>query len=191
MKASHKKRAATVGYETVNIRQGQFVFGRKIASKETGLSERSIRTCLKHLQNSGKLTVKPTNKYSIITIVKWGLYQADEACVTSKATSKRPASDQQATTDKNVKNVKNVKNKDWLTPYKLAWEDETCGIIDNGYLARYISPLHKRHGEEKVIKHLRSFLKCVEPKYRSLPKFAESFGDWGKNKVESLYGMPI
>ena len=54
---------------------GQFIFGRKVASKETGLTEREIRTIIAFLIKCGNLTIKTTNKFSIITIVNWSIYQ--------------------------------------------------------------------------------------------------------------------
>ncbi len=40
MKASHKDTTAIVGYQTIHLKAGQFVTGRKKASVETSLSER-------------------------------------------------------------------------------------------------------------------------------------------------------
>ena len=106
LKASHRETAELAGYQCVQLNPGQFLFGRKVASQETGLSERSIRTSLHSLEKLGKLTIEPTNKFSVLTIVKWEDYQHCDQQATTKMTSKRPASDQQATTFKNDKNVK-------------------------------------------------------------------------------------
>lgn len=106
MKASHKECRVMVGYQEVVLQPGQFIFGRKQASKDTGLSEREIRTCLTFLKNFKNMTIQTTNKYSVVSIVNWADYQSE---ATNNSTSKRPASDQQATTNKNGKNVKNVK----------------------------------------------------------------------------------
>ena len=106
LKATHKQRTTIVGYQKIDLEPGQFIFGRKIASKEIKMSERTIRTCLSTLTTLQNLTIKSTNKFSIITIVNWRSYQSREAETTSKSTSNRPATDQQPTTDKNVKEVK-------------------------------------------------------------------------------------
>jgi len=94
LKASHKGVYIIVGYQKVNLLPGQFVFGRKKASKETGLTEREIRTIIDFLKTSGNLTIKSTNKFSIITIVNWRTYQADEVDNDQQndqpPTSKRP-----------------------------------------------------------------------------------------------------
>ena len=53
-----------------------------------------------------------SNKNSLVTIVKWSLYQGSDQQNDQQVTNKRPTSDQQVTTNKNVKNDKNVKNKE-------------------------------------------------------------------------------
>lgn len=78
MKASHKSCVQIVGRQEVKIEPGQFVFGRKIASLECGLSERTIRTCLSTIKTTSNVTIKTTNKFSIITIINWERYQSVE-----------------------------------------------------------------------------------------------------------------
>ena len=46
MKASHKDYKTTIGFQEIALEKGQFIFGRLQASKETKLSEQSVRTCL-------------------------------------------------------------------------------------------------------------------------------------------------
>jgi len=112
MKASHKKRTARIGFQEIELEPGQFIYGRKKASAELLISERSARTCLKSLIKTQNVTIKTTNKFSIITIVNWATYQTEESKTTNKTTNNRPTSDQQVTTDKNVKNVKNERIKE-------------------------------------------------------------------------------
>lgn len=78
LKASYKETTVIVGNQQVKLLAGQFVFGRQKASKEIGLSERQIRTCCEVLKNMGNLTIKTTNKFSIITVVNWDSYQGRE-----------------------------------------------------------------------------------------------------------------
>lgn len=96
-KASYKKWTTVVGYQQVELEPGQFIFGRRIASSELEMSERTIRTCLKNLKNMKNLTIKATSKYSIVTILNWESYQGQEnesdQQSDQRVTSKRPASD--------------------------------------------------------------------------------------------------
>ncbi|OPY73136.1 MAG: hypothetical protein A4E63_01024 [Syntrophorhabdus sp. PtaU1.Bin050] len=78
LKASYKEYDAIVGLQIVHLSPGQFVFGLKKASQETGLTIREIRTILDFLKKAGNLTIKTTNKFSIISIVNWHTYQPQE-----------------------------------------------------------------------------------------------------------------
>ena len=60
-----------IGFQKIDLSPGQFIFGRDKASEETGLSVRTVRTCIKTLENMQNLTIKATNKFSIITISKY------------------------------------------------------------------------------------------------------------------------
>lgn len=59
------------------------------------------------LRRNGNISIKPNNKFSVVTIEKWDLYQVVEENVDNKITTKQ----QQNNTYKNVKNVKNDINK--------------------------------------------------------------------------------
>ena len=78
MKASYKEFDAIVGLQVVHLMPGQFIFGRKKAAEETGLTEREIRTIIDFLRKAGNLTIKTTNKFSIISIINWTIYQSEE-----------------------------------------------------------------------------------------------------------------
>jgi len=120
LKASHKDHSQLVGFTQVELRSGQFVFGRKQASIDLNMTQQSIRTCLKNLKKAGNLTIKSTNKYSIVTICNWEFYQNDQLAIqpakqqasNQQVTSKQPASNQQVTTNKNerMEESKNVNN---------------------------------------------------------------------------------
>lgn len=87
------------------IKRGQTVSGRRILAEQTGLTERQIRTALDVLQTTNELTVKKSNKGSLITIVNYDLYQSEE----SKRPTKSPTKRQRTTTTKESKENKNNK----------------------------------------------------------------------------------
>jgi hypothetical protein len=78
LKASHKNIIIMIGFQEIALGPGQFIFGRHKASEELKMSERKIRTCLGFLKKAGNVTIKPTNKYSIITVVNWHSYQGND-----------------------------------------------------------------------------------------------------------------
>ena len=90
------------------ICRGQLVTGRLKLSEATGISERTIRTCLQRLIDTKEITIKTTNKFSVVTICNYETYnplQDDERPTNDQqTTNKRPTNDQQTTTNKNIRN---------------------------------------------------------------------------------------
>ncbi len=128
LKASHKPTTVMIGYQRVQLEAGQFVFGRKQAASDLDISENVIRTCTARLISTGNITVKTTNKFSIITIVNWGTYQDDteeshqqvNQQVNKELTNKSP-------TSHHIQEVKELKKKP-LKPsfpnrcaYRVCW----------------------------------------------------------------------
>lgn len=121
MKASHKDHKQLVGRQIVELKKGQFVFGRKRASEELRLKESTVRDYIKLLENLQTIVVSSDNKFSVITVVNWAVYQSDEQISDSKYDNKSTSNQQQMdnksttnqhqiNTNKNVKNGENVEN---------------------------------------------------------------------------------
>lgn len=72
-------------------------------------TERCYRTDKKFLEKHQKATFISTNKGTIARIISTRPFDINGEKVTDKLTDNRRASDEQVTTNKNVKNVKNVK----------------------------------------------------------------------------------
>ena len=89
----------------MTIKRGQLITGRLSLSQATGISEQSIRTCLRILGGAGFISQKSTNKSTIITICKYNDYQN---IPTSKLTNQQPTNNQPVTTIEDVKEVKNT-----------------------------------------------------------------------------------
>lgn len=85
---------------------GQFPFGLNKASIETGLSVRSIRTCINKLKSTNELTIVTSTQGSVITVVNWNKFQN----ATSDTANERQTSDKQTTTTNKVNNKNKVNN---------------------------------------------------------------------------------
>jgi hypothetical protein len=117
MKASYRDIKQVVGCQEIDLQPGQFIFGRKKAALELGLSEQEIRTIIDFLKKAGNLTIKSTNKYSIITIVNWNTYQGYGE---DGQPSDQPTTNHQLTTNKNYKNEKKKEySLEFLAFYEL------------------------------------------------------------------------
>jgi len=100
-------------WKGVIVESGQFISSRDSLSVATGISVQTIRTCIARLQESGLLTIKTTNKYTLFTLIKWGSVVNGESDTNQQAnqqlTSNQPAINQQLTTNKKVEKVENTK----------------------------------------------------------------------------------
>ena len=101
-------------WQGIEVKRGQLITGRLELAESTGLSERKVRTALEKLKMTNEITIKTTNRFSIITLTNYALYQDDtrengkqnDQQNDQQATNKRPTDDQQATTTKEIKEIK-------------------------------------------------------------------------------------
>ncbi len=103
-------------WKGVKIGIGQLAIGRKMLSKNVGISEQSLRTALTKLKSTSEITIKSTTKYSVITILKWNDYQQ----ATSKSTNEQPTINQQLTTNKKIRS-KEVKKDIYTSEFEKFW----------------------------------------------------------------------
>jgi len=109
MKATQKPIRIMVGFQEIILEPGQFIFGRNAASKELRMSVQTIRTNLDSLRKRQNLTIKSTNKFSIITITNWDTYQHKEN-ETNQQTNHELTSNSPATNHK--QEVKKLRSKE-------------------------------------------------------------------------------
>ena len=111
LRANHKDTKVPFNGDDIELKSGEFITGRNKATEELPISPQTYRTCIKYLKSTSRITIKSTNRFSIISIVKWEEYQTNlTSKSTNKLTNSQPATNQPLTTDKNDKNVKNDKN---------------------------------------------------------------------------------
>ena len=104
-------------FERDIIRRGEVATSISTISQQTKLSPQSVRTAINHLKSTGEITIRSTNRYQVITIVNYDLYQSKS---TSKSTFNQQTANKQLTSKltttkeyiKNNKNGKNGKNKE-------------------------------------------------------------------------------
>lgn len=86
------------------IPRGSFVTGRKKLSEELGLTEQKIKTALNHLKSTNEITIKTTNRFSIISINNYEKYQINNQQINQQLTNNQPTTNQQLTTIEEYKN---------------------------------------------------------------------------------------
>jgi len=75
LKANHEKKEFMWNGEIIMVKAGQLITGRKELSAQTGIPETTIERILDFFKNEHQIEQQKTNKYRLITIVKWGSYQ--------------------------------------------------------------------------------------------------------------------
>lgn len=101
MKASHKEYTQLVGLQKIDLKPGQFVTGRTSGAEELCLNPSTFWKHLKVLETVCDITLNCNNKFTVVSIENWALYQVDERKSNSKVTAK----EQQNNTNKNGKNI--------------------------------------------------------------------------------------
>ena len=109
-RANHVETDAIVGLQKIHLKKGQFIFGLLKASKELSIPKTTLYRNMKALETYQMISIKPENKYSVITIENWDKYQGVTGETEKQTENKRKTNGKQTETDKNVKNVKNDKN---------------------------------------------------------------------------------
>ena len=101
--------------KVITVHPGQIVTGRKKIAQSTDLNESKVYRALMLLKSLGNIEIKPNNKFSVITIVKWAKYQGDLEIVNSKTTAKQQQDNNTATTgqqqDNTTKEIKKLKKE--------------------------------------------------------------------------------
>lgn len=107
-------------FEGKVIPKGSFVTSIPHLSEETLLTVREVRTAIGHLKMTGELTVETTNKYSIITVNNYCLYQCTDTQNGSQETVNSQSSDSQVTVSRHSNDIltttieegKNIRRKE-------------------------------------------------------------------------------
>ena len=77
LKADAKKHEAVIGTKVITIKPGQFIFGRNSAAAELNVAPITAYKYLNLLESMGMISTERNNKFTLVTILKWGFYQAD------------------------------------------------------------------------------------------------------------------
>lgn len=116
LKASHKQREVIVGRKTILLKEGEFVFGRHKAAEELNMSPSTIWDYMKLLEKSNVIDIQSNNKYSLINLRKWAIYQGSQNYSDSKYDNtydnKSTSNKQQIDTNNKDNNLNNEKNEE-------------------------------------------------------------------------------
>jgi hypothetical protein len=100
----------TVNYEDkkwkgIEVKSGSKITSLEHLADETSLTVQQVRLSLSKLKTTCEITCKTTNRYSMITLNNWNLYQAKEQ-------ANEQSENKQTTT---TKEYKNIRSKEYIT----------------------------------------------------------------------------
>lgn len=102
------------------IKKGSMVLSWKTLSQGCHMTIQQCRTAMAKLEVSGEVTRTSTNKYQVVSLVKWEQMQIEEVSSTSNSTNNQQTDNNQITTTKESKERKEGEeiNKTPLSPPK-------------------------------------------------------------------------
>lgn len=113
-----------VVWRGIVVKRGQLITSRDKIGKDLRLAERKVRTCISRLKSTGEISIKTTNKYSIVTICKYDDYQnEDNIKRPAERPTERPSNDRQTTGQTTGQTTtsteyKNIRSKDNIIDIK-------------------------------------------------------------------------
>lgn len=107
LKANHQPKK----WRGITVETGTFISSRGAIAAELGLSDKEVRTALRHLLETGEVASKSTNKYTIYKVENWDLYQSKGQQEGQQEAGKGPAKGRQRATNNNENNDNNENNK--------------------------------------------------------------------------------
>ena len=175
MKASHQPFEAMVGSQIVPLERGQFVYGLKEASGELNLPKSTVEYYLNRLKDMGKVGIKHTNKYSVLTVENWDFYQGSS--------------------DEDLKKVGNKLEANWnIQEYKEKNNKKPYGEFQNVWLTDdELEKLKKKFPQDYKdrIESLSAYKKSKGKKYKSDYATILNWARMEKKKEEKKEGEKL
>jgi hypothetical protein len=183
----------------MTIKRGQMITSIDKIAAATGLSVRTIRTCISRLKSTNEITSESTNRHTLITICNYDKYQRVDDVIDKqtdkqsdkRATNERQTSDKRATNPiyNNNNNNNNNYNKLSLCEARAsAREDERERVFKIFFLKNFTDPHGEvqrfydnyeaqgwRRGNGQEITDVLAVARTWEPKEKEKRRFPEPF----------------
>ena len=180
------------------IKRGQVITGRKKLAQTLGFSEMQIRTVLNKLKSTNEITIKTTNKNSVITVNNYDEYQNNNQQPNQQITNKQPTNNQQITTtnkdNKDNKDNKERGGEDKNQKEKLKISDLLS--LDDVYLEKYKTKFNTLSEKEIITEAEKAYHWCKSKGkvYKNYNSFligwlqrATSYKELQKTRISNKY----
>lgn len=170
-------------WQNIVINRGQLVTSLPRLRDELKMSEQSIRTALKKLEKTGEISKKSTNKFTIITICKWDVYQ-------SNPTDEQHSNNIQTTfkqhSNNNIQEYKEYKEIKEYNSLSLRGDENFEKMKGDRLLIENLCMLN-RTDEKTVLKKIDEFKAfCIagENRHYSVSDLRQHFRDWLRKTLQ-------
>jgi len=165
LRANHNETKIIWNSQEESLEKGCFITGRKVIAEALGQSESAIYRKLKVLEKLKMITVKSNNKYSVVKVLNYGVYQGLDVEDEQPVNNQRTTSEQPVNTDNTNENLKNLK-KYIYTPDELEilsiWNaEEIIKHTESEPLKKEIAKALKKPGKENVILAINQYSKLL------------------------------
>ena len=101
-----------------SVEAGELITTVGSLAERTGLSNQQVRTALNKLQSTGEIILTSTNKYTLVKVQNYGIYQGydlPEQQTNNKQSNKQITNEQQTNNNQHtiIKEIKNTRNKEY------------------------------------------------------------------------------
>lgn len=181
MKASHENHRFLFNGQQVDLSSGQLVTGRNALALEfnEGVSRdhrvvaRTLWRWIKQFEKEQMLSIKSNSKYSVITVINYGIYQSNDQQVSIDC----PSTVHHLSTYKNDKNEKNEKKEDSQQSRKREYADDSPEMIEAVYLWEKIKGNNPEHRKPNLQSWADDVRKMHELDHRQFEKIHKMI-DW-------------
>lgn len=134
------------------VKVGQLVTSREKLAQVTGLSIQNVRTAINKLRNTGEITTKATNQFTLITICNYDKYQCELEEVNQP--TNQPLTINQPSINHNIRN-KEIKNKRIFIKPTIQEVNDYCSErgnnIDAEQFIAYYESCNWMRGKTKIV----------------------------------------
>lgn len=179
-------------WQGIIVKRGQLVTSVATISADLGLTSQKVRTCLDRLRQSETISIKTTNRFSLITICNYVRYQdfSDLAQQTNnkQITNKQQTNNKQITTTKEYNNINIINNND----------DNNACVREENFSEElkkdqmWLEVMAKNYGlasTQAVTEWLDKFNtnnQCRDNTHSSLSDYRKHFNDWLRIQIREI-----
>ena len=151
-------------WKGIDVKRGSFITSYDSLSKETKLTVQQIRTSIFKLTKTQEINIQSTNKYTLLTVVKYDDYQKKDFESTSNQQTNNKQTNKQTTTTNNIINKQDNISVDWAR--LLEQFNDITGkeskVVNNQVKAKIISRLKEGYTKQDLIDAIKN---CFEDPY--------------------------